>query len=113
MTWTDTPTCIDGIYQDSRRCLAPPPPIQIEVIDEENPGKVKVLTEGNSFGLKSLLYNIPMESSARAITHVDMFSLGETDFELIVREHPITGEMISEIAQNTYGIPIDLGYTSY
>ncbi len=68
-------------------------------MDEENCDRVKkVLTEGSSFGLQSLLYNIPMELSARAITHVDMFTFGQTDFENVLKDHPHTQALISELA---------------
>ena len=58
--------------------------VQVEVIDHEEPGAVKeVLTEGSYFGDKSLLYNTPMESTVRAITHVDMFTFSQTDYEKV------------------------------
>ena len=82
-------------------------------MDEQDQGKVKeVLTEGTSFGQKSLLYNIPMESSARAVSHVDMFTFGQADFEHVLKDHQNMEAMISEVAQNTYGVPIDFGKTT-
>ena len=80
-------------------------------MDEQDSDKVKeVLTEGSSFGQKSLLYsNIPMESSARAITHVDMFTFRQADFELVLKDHKNMEDMINEVALRVYGKPIDLG----
>jgi len=78
-------------------------------MDKDDHHKVQeVLHEGSSFGLKSLLYNIPMESSARAITHVDMFTFSQADFELVLRDHGNMEEMISQVAVGLFGEPLNL-----
>ena len=59
---------------------------QVEVLDENDPNMVaEVLEEGGYFGQKSLIYNTPMESSVRAVTHVDMFTLSQSDFEKVLQ----------------------------
>ncbi len=80
-------------------------------MDEENSDQVKqVLTDGNSFGEKSLLYNIPMESSVRAVSHVDMFTFGQTDFESVLSDHPNMEAMINEVAVRIYDKAVELGH---
>ncbi len=81
-------------------------------MDETDPDQVKeVLTEEGSFGQESLLYNIPMESSVRAITHVDMFTFGQADFEHVLNDHQNMKDVIHEVAQRVYRNPIHLGNT--
>ncbi len=81
-------------------------------MDETDPDQVnEVLTEGGSFGQESLLYNIPMESSVRAITHVDMFMFGQADFEHVLKDHQNMKDVINEVAQRVYRNPIHLGNT--
>ncbi len=81
-------------------------------MDETDPDQVKeVLTEGGSFGQESLLYNIPMESSVRAITHLEIFTIGQADFEHVLNDHQNMKNMINEVAQRVYSKPIDLGNT--
>ncbi len=76
-------------------------------MDETHPDQVKeVLTEGGSFGQESLLYNIPMESSVRAITHV---VFGQADFEHVLKDHQNMKDVINEVAQRVYRNPIHLG----
>lgn len=68
----------------------------------------EVLTEGSYFGQRSLIYDTPMESSVRAVTHVDMFSLSQADFEQVLQDHPTVRNMISQVAEEQYGTPMDL-----
>ncbi len=77
-----------------------------------DPDQVKeVLTEGGSFGQGSLLYNIPMESSVRAITHLEIFTIEQANFEHVLNDHQNMKNMINEVAQRVYSKPIDLGNT--
>ena len=62
-----------------------------------------MLTEGSSFGLKSLLFNSPMESSACAISHVDMFTISHADFQHVLNDHPSVADSIAELAAKEYG----------
>ena len=62
-----------------------------------------MLTEGSSFGLKSLLYNSPMESSACAVSHVDMFTISHADFQCVLDDHPSVADSIAELAAKEYG----------
>ena len=78
---------------------------QVEVADIDGP-VTDVLTEGSYFGQKSLVYNNPMESSYRAVTHVDMFMLSQSDFEKVLQDHPPTKTMISQVAEEEYGTPM-------
>ena len=74
-------------------------------MDDDNPKEV--LTEGGYFGQKSLIYDTPMESSVRAVTHVDMFSLSQIDFEQVLQDHPTVRNMMSQVAEEQYGTPMD------
>lgn len=79
------------------------------MLDNDDPSLVKeVLKEGSSYGQKSLLYNIPMEASVRAITHVDMFTFSQADFELVLSDHKNMEDMINEVAQRLFDKPINL-----
>ena len=68
----------------------------------------EVLTEGSSFGLKSLLYNSPMESSACAVSHVDMFTVSHADFQRVLNDHPSVADGIAELAAKEYGRRVSL-----
>lgn len=61
------------------------------------------LTEGGNYGDKSLIYNTPMESSVVAVTHVDVFSINQKDFESVLQDHPNTRASIAELAEQLYG----------
>ena len=63
----------------------------------------EVLSEGSNFGDKSLIYNTPMQSSVVAVTHVDVFSISQTDFESVLQDHPNSQDSISELAEQQYG----------
>ena len=79
---------------------------QVEVVDEAGE-VIEVLTEGSSFGLKSLLYNTPMESSACAVNHVDMFTFSHADFEHVLKDHPSVADLIAEQASKEFGSPVN------
>ena len=66
------------------------------------------MTEGSSFGLKSLLYNSPMESSACAVSHVDMFTVSHADFQHVLNDHPSVADGIAELAAKEYGRRVSL-----
>ena len=70
----------------------------------------KVLSEGSNFGDKSLIYNTPMQSSVVAVTHVDVFSINQKDFESVLQDHPTSLASISELAEKQYGQPIVLSH---
>ena len=73
------------------------------MLDDESGTVSEVLTEGSSFGLKSLLYNSPMESSACAVSHVDMFTFSQADFERVLKDHPSMADGIAELAAKEFG----------
>lgn len=77
------------------------------MIDSDAGEVSEVLTEGSSFGLKCLLYNSPMESSARAVNHVDMFTFSHADFERVLKDHPSVANVIAELATEEYGTPVN------
>ena len=76
--------------------------LQVEVLDDES-GTSEVLTEGSSFGVKSLLYSSPMESSASALSHVEMFTFSHADFQRVLKDHPSVADSIAELAAKEYG----------
>ena len=76
-------------------------------MDDEAGVASEVLTEGSSFGLKSLLYNTPMESSACAVTHVDMFTFSHADFQHVLKDHPSVADAIAELATKEFGKPVN------
>ena len=63
----------------------------------------EVLSEGSHFGTKSLVYNTPMQWSVVAVTHVDVFSVSQRDFERVLLDHPNSRDSIAELAQQQYG----------
>ena len=78
--------------------------LQVEVVNEESGVVSEVLTEGSSFGLNSILYEIPMECSARAMTQVDIFTFSREDFKTVYEEHPEVAGRIAEEATNEFGV---------
>ena len=77
--------------------------MQVEVLDDESGTVSEVLTKGSSFGLKSLIYNSPMESSAIAISHVDAFTFSQADFQRVLKHHPSVADSIAELAAKEFG----------
>ena len=72
------------------------------MLDED--GNVKeILNEGSNFGDKSLIYDTPMQSSVLAVTHVDVFSISQKDFENVLQDHPSSRDSIAELAEKQYG----------
>jgi CRP-like cAMP-binding protein len=63
----------------------------------------EVLSEGSHFGTKSLVYNTPMKWSVVAVTHVDVFSVSQRDFESVLCDHPNSRDSIASLAQEQYG----------
>ena len=45
---------------------------------------VFLLSEGDQFGMRELLYNLPSEVSVRTKTHCDIFTLTREDFEQVM-----------------------------
>ena len=76
--------------------------MQAEVLDEDLT-VTQVLEEGGYFGAKSLVYNSPMQSSVVAVTHVDVFSVSQKDFESVLLDHPNSRESIAQLAEQIYG----------
>lgn len=77
---------------------------QVEVIDDDDPDTpLALLTEGNHFGQRSLLYDKPRGVSVKAKTHCDIFSLSRADFEQVVHSHPAVVQQINTIAQELFG----------
>jgi glucose-6-phosphate 1-dehydrogenase len=66
-------------------------------------GKVlNVLGEGDFFGELSLLFSRPRSATVRAVTPCDLFMLGRTDFEKVLREHPMLSASLHENARHRY-----------
>ena len=63
----------------------------------------EVLSEGSHFGTKSLVYNTPMQWSVVAVSHVDVFSVSQRDFESVLLDHPSSRDSIASLAQEQYG----------
>ena len=61
------------------------------------------LSEGSHFGDRSLIYNTPMQSSVVAVSHVDVFSITQKDFESVLQDHPNSRDSIGELAEKQYG----------
>ena len=72
-------------------------------MNDESGKAREVLTEGSSFGVKSLLYSSPMESSACALSHVEMFTFSHADFQRVLKDHPSVADSIAELAAKEYG----------
>ena len=70
---------------------------QAEILEEDLSVK-EVLSEGSHFGTKSLVYNTPMQWSVVAVTHVDVFSVNQRDFERVLLDHPNSRDSIAELA---------------
>ena len=64
---------------------------------------IEELSEGSNFGDRSLIYNTPMQFSVVAVTHVDVFSINQADFESVLQDHPTAGDSIAELAEKHYG----------
>ena len=77
------------------------------MLDDESGQVSEVLTEGSSFGLKSLLYNSPMESTACAVSHVDMFTFSQVDFERVLKDHPSVADGIAELATKQFSTKVN------
>jgi CRP-like cAMP-binding protein len=82
--------------------------LQVEVLSDDSDTASEVLTEGSSFGLESLLFNTPMERSARAVSHVDMFTVSYADFQRVLKDHPSIADSIAELAVKEYGKRVSL-----
>lgn len=76
--------------------------MQAEVLDEDS-NVMEELSEGENFGDKSLIYNTSMQSSVLAVTHVDVFSINQKDFESVLHDHPNSRDSIAELAEKQYG----------
>ena len=61
-----------------------------------------ILKEGGYFGDRSLVYKCPMDSTAKAITHVDIFTISQRDFEEVLVDHPTVQSTIKELADYVY-----------
>jgi glucose-6-phosphate 1-dehydrogenase len=61
------------------------------------------LGEGDFFGELSLLFSRPRSATVRAVTPCDLFVLGRTDFEKVLRDYPKLSASLHEIAKNRYG----------
>ena len=70
---------------------------------DEDSNVMEELSEGENFGDKSLIYNTSMQSSVLAVTHVDVFSINQKDFESVLHDHPNSRDSIAELAEKQYG----------
>lgn len=75
--------------------------VKIEFRDEL--GKER-LSEGDSFGLKSLLFGTPLEYSAIAVTPVDAFTFSSAVFATALRNHPKTRAKIRATTYKKYKV---------
>jgi glucose-6-phosphate 1-dehydrogenase len=68
-------------------------------------GKVlSTMGEGDFFGELSLLFSRPRSATVRAVTPCDLFVLGRTDFEKVLRDYPKLSESLQECARVRYGV---------
>jgi CRP-like cAMP-binding protein len=79
---------------------------KVELVDEDMDTVVEVIEEGDYFGQKSLVYQIPREIAVRALTHVDLFLVSREDFDQIVEHHPSAEEHVAKVAKEVYGMPV-------
>lgn len=59
-------------------------------------------------GLESLLFCVPVDFTARALTNVEVFTLKRSDFISVLKAHPKTATEIQNVALKEYGLPIEL-----
>ena len=80
----------------------------MEVVDEDAQGSPPkaILNEGQYFGQKNLIYNLPREWSVRAKTHCDIFTLTPEDFNQVLQSHPNVETHITQVANDLYGTPL-------
>ena len=50
-----------------------------------------------------MVYNTPMQSSVVAVTHVDVFSISQKDFESVLYDHPNSRDSIAQLVEQLYG----------
>lgn len=71
------------------------------------PGKDR-LKEGGSFGLKSLLFRMPLEYSAIAATPVDAFTFSSAAFSAVLKDHPQARTRIQQDTAQEYGVAMQI-----
>lgn len=74
----------------------------MELVDDSGTPLPERLNPGDSFGLKSLLFSVPVAYTARAVTNVDIFKVKCADFASVLKDHPQAKEKIQEIALEEY-----------
>ena len=84
------------------QCILHTLPSQAEILEDDLSVR-EVLSEGSHFGTKSLVYNTPMQWSVVAVTHMDVFSVSQRDFESVLCDHPNSRDSIASLAQEQYG----------
>ena len=84
----------------------------MELVDISATRSVQLRTEklrnGDSFGLKSLIFSIPVDYSARALSHVDVFAFSGADFVSVLQDYPHAREKIQEAVMKEYGRPMQI-----
>ena len=78
---------------------------EIEVIDS-NGQVVQTLRDGDFFGEISLLISTPRTATVSARTPCDLFVLGKTDFNRILRDHPQFAETMMKVAKERYSLAV-------
>lgn len=78
---------------------------EIEVIDG-NGQVVQTLRDGDCFGEISLLISTPRTATVSARTPCDLFVLGKTDFNRILRDHPQFAETMMKVAKERYSLAV-------
>lgn len=81
-------------------------PYKVEFLEESAQSRREQLSEGESFGVKSLLFDMPVEYSALAVTHVDAFRLSSADFAAALKHHPKAMAQIQAETMREYGKPM-------
>lgn len=67
------------------------------VLIDDGPGPMKILREGVYFGEEALVQHAPRNCSARAVTHVDMFYIRNSDLQEVFQSYP---EEAARVQQN-------------
>ena len=80
---------------------------KVEVIDDDG-AVIKVLRDGDIFGEIGVLLSKPRIADVRTRKGCDLFVLQKSDFSRILRDNPVIGAAIKQIAQERYKVTIDM-----
>jgi glucose-6-phosphate 1-dehydrogenase len=76
---------------------------EVEVLDKTGK-RVAGFKEGDFFGEIALLKSSPRTATVRALTAVDLFVLGKSDFDRVLRDNPQVEQAIREAAAQRYKV---------